>query len=149
MSGWKAASKRLSRQASESCYERCVLRIRSSVAGQPPTGWTPRKGDPRGSGGAGDPGLLPNVRNDVEDLDLRRTARHADQASGGRFLTSGQHYVEFLMSVEAALPLGWQVSGLYRFGSCGSCLAEGPALDDHLSGTGSTPTKRGVGWAIG
>ena len=37
---------------------------------------------------------------------------------------------------EAALPLGWQVSGLYRFGELWVGLAEGPAFDDYASGSG-------------
>jgi hypothetical protein len=37
---------------------------------------------------------------------------------------------------EAALPLGWQVSGLYRFGELWIGLAEGPAFDDYTSGSG-------------
>ena len=36
----------------------------------------------------------------------------------------------------AALPLGWQVSGLYRFGDLWIALGEGPAFDDYASGSG-------------
>jgi len=32
-------------------------------------------------------------------------------------------------AAEAALPLGWQVAGLYRFGELWIGLAEGPAFD--------------------
>ena len=39
-------------------------------------------------------------------------------------------------AAEAALPLGWQVSGLYRFGELWIGLAEGPAFDDYASGSG-------------
>ena len=37
---------------------------------------------------------------------------------------------------EAALPLGWQVSGVYRFGELWVGLAEGPSFDDSSSGSG-------------
>jgi hypothetical protein len=39
-------------------------------------------------------------------------------------------------AAEAALPLGWQVSGLYRFDDLWIGLAEGPAFDDYASGSG-------------
>jgi hypothetical protein len=39
-------------------------------------------------------------------------------------------------SAEAALPLDWQLSGLYRFDGLWVGLAEGPAFDDYLSGSG-------------
>lgn len=39
-------------------------------------------------------------------------------------------------AAEAALPLGWQVSGLYRFGQVWIGLAEGPTFDDYVSGSG-------------
>ena len=39
-------------------------------------------------------------------------------------------------SAEASLPLGWQLSGLYRFDDLWVGLAEGPAFDDYLSGSG-------------
>ncbi len=39
-------------------------------------------------------------------------------------------------AAEAALPLGWQVSGVYRFGELWIGLAEGPAFDDYASGSG-------------
>jgi hypothetical protein len=38
-------------------------------------------------------------------------------------------------SAEAALPLGWHISGLFRFGDTWIGLAEGPAFDDYLSGS--------------
>jgi len=38
--------------------------------------------------------------------------------------------------IEASLPLGWQLSGLYRFDQPWMALGEGPALDDYLSGSG-------------
>jgi hypothetical protein len=40
------------------------------------------------------------------------------------------------VSAEAALPLDWQVTGLYRFGDLWVGLAEGPAFDDYTSGSG-------------
>jgi hypothetical protein len=39
-------------------------------------------------------------------------------------------------SAEASLPLGWQLSGLYRFDDLWIGLAEGPAFDDYASGSG-------------
>ena len=39
-------------------------------------------------------------------------------------------------STEASLPLGWRVSGLYRFEDLWIGLAEGPALEDYASGSG-------------
>jgi hypothetical protein len=39
-------------------------------------------------------------------------------------------------SAEAALPLGWRLSGLYRFEDTWIGLAEGPAFDDYASGSG-------------
>ena len=39
-------------------------------------------------------------------------------------------------SAEASLPLGWQISGLYRFEDLWIGLAEGPAFDDYASGSG-------------
>jgi hypothetical protein len=39
-------------------------------------------------------------------------------------------------SAEAALPLGWRVSGLYRFEDAWIGLAEGPAFEDYESGSG-------------
>ena len=39
-------------------------------------------------------------------------------------------------SAEASLPLGWQLSGLYRFDDLWVGLAEGPEFDDYASGTG-------------
>ena len=38
-------------------------------------------------------------------------------------------------SAEASLPLGWQLSGLYRFDELWVGLAEGPAFDDYASGS--------------
>ena len=40
------------------------------------------------------------------------------------------------VSAEASLPLGWQLSGLYRFDDLWVGLAEGSEFDDYLSGTG-------------
>ncbi len=37
---------------------------------------------------------------------------------------------------EAALPLGWQIRGVWRFDDVWIGLAEGPAFDDYLSGSG-------------
>jgi len=39
-------------------------------------------------------------------------------------------------SAEAALPLGWRVSGLYRFRELWVGLVEGPEFEDYVSGTG-------------
>jgi hypothetical protein len=39
-------------------------------------------------------------------------------------------------SAEAALPLGWRVSGLYRSEDPWIELAEGPAFEDYASGSG-------------
>lgn len=39
-------------------------------------------------------------------------------------------------ATEAALPLGWRVNGLYRFGDVWIGLAEGPEFDDYASGSG-------------
>jgi hypothetical protein len=41
------------------------------------------------------------------------------------------------VSAEASLPLGWQISGLWRFDDLWVALSEGPAFDeDYLSGSG-------------
>jgi hypothetical protein len=40
------------------------------------------------------------------------------------------------VSAEASLPLGWQLSGLWRFDNLWIALSEGPAFDDYMSGTG-------------
>ena len=40
------------------------------------------------------------------------------------------------VSAEASLPLGWQISGLWRFEGLWVSLAEGPAFEDYASGTG-------------
>jgi hypothetical protein len=40
------------------------------------------------------------------------------------------------VSAEAALPLGWQLSGLMRFGGEWIAFSEGPAADDHLEASG-------------
>jgi hypothetical protein len=37
---------------------------------------------------------------------------------------------------EASLPLGWRISGLWRFDDVWIALSEGPALEDYLSGSG-------------
>ena len=39
-------------------------------------------------------------------------------------------------SAEASLPLGWQVTGLFRFDNPWIALSEGPAFDDYASGSG-------------
>lgn len=39
-------------------------------------------------------------------------------------------------SAEASLPLGWRMSGLYRFDDLWVGLAEGPEFDDYASGSG-------------
>jgi hypothetical protein len=39
-------------------------------------------------------------------------------------------------SAEAALPLGWQLAGLYHFEDTWIGLAEGPAFEDYASGSG-------------
>jgi hypothetical protein len=39
-------------------------------------------------------------------------------------------------AAEAALPLSWRVSGLYRFADTWIGLAEGPAFEDYESGSG-------------
>ena len=45
-------------------------------------------------------------------------------------------------SAEAALPLDWKVTGLFRFEDLWVGLAEGPAFDDYASGPGCTPSRR-------
>ena len=40
------------------------------------------------------------------------------------------------VSAEASLPLGWQLSGLYRFDELWIGLAEGPEFDNYASGSG-------------
>jgi hypothetical protein len=42
------------------------------------------------------------------------------------------------VSAEASLPLGWRISGLWRFDDLWIALCEGPAFDDYLSGAGQT-----------
>ena len=39
-------------------------------------------------------------------------------------------------SAEASLPLGWRLSGLYRFEDLWIGLADGPAFEDYASGSG-------------
>ncbi len=39
-------------------------------------------------------------------------------------------------TVEASLPHGWQLAGLYRFDEVWIALSEGPEFDDYLSGSG-------------
>jgi hypothetical protein len=41
-----------------------------------------------------------------------------------------------LVSAEASLPLGWRLSGLYRFEETWIGLAEGPGFQDYASGSG-------------
>jgi hypothetical protein len=38
------------------------------------------------------------------------------------------------VSAEASRPLGWQISGLWRFGDVWNALAEGPAFQDYAIG---------------
>jgi hypothetical protein len=40
------------------------------------------------------------------------------------------------VSAEAALPHGWQLSGLMKFGAEWIAFSEGPAPDDHLEASG-------------
>lgn len=40
------------------------------------------------------------------------------------------------VAAEASLPLGWRVSGLWRFDDLWIALSEGPAWDDYASGAG-------------
>jgi hypothetical protein len=40
------------------------------------------------------------------------------------------------VSASASLPLGWQISGLWRFGETRIALSEGPGFDDYASGAG-------------
>jgi len=40
------------------------------------------------------------------------------------------------VSAEASLPLGWQISGLWRVDDLWIALSEGPAWEDYLSGCG-------------
>jgi hypothetical protein len=49
-------------------------------------------------------------------------------------------------SAEASLPLGWQLSGLYRFDELWIALGEGPAFDDYLSGSGQYAEQACGGW---
>ena len=39
-------------------------------------------------------------------------------------------------AAEAALPIGWQIRGLWRFDDLWIALSEGPTFDDYLSGCG-------------
>jgi hypothetical protein len=39
-------------------------------------------------------------------------------------------------AAEAALPLGWQIRGVWRFEETWIALSEGPAFDDYLEGSG-------------
>jgi hypothetical protein len=40
------------------------------------------------------------------------------------------------VSASASLPLGWQISGVWRFDKLWVALSEGPAVEDYLSGCG-------------
>jgi hypothetical protein len=40
------------------------------------------------------------------------------------------------VSADSSLPLGWRLSGLYRFEETWIGLAEGPEFDDYASGSG-------------
>jgi len=44
-------------------------------------------------------------------------------------------------SAEASLPLGWRLSGPYRFEDLWIGLAEGPAFEDSASGSGQYPEQ--------
>jgi hypothetical protein len=46
------------------------------------------------------------------------------------------HLTQAWTAAQAALPLAWQVAGLYRFGELWIGLSEGPAFDDYASGSG-------------
>lgn len=39
-------------------------------------------------------------------------------------------------SAQASLPLGWEISGLWRFAEAWVSLAEGPGFDDYARGSG-------------
>lgn len=45
------------------------------------------------------------------------------------------------ISAEAALPLGWQINGVYRFDDLWIALSQGPGFDDYLSGSGRIPEQ--------
>ena len=40
------------------------------------------------------------------------------------------------IAAEASMPLGWRVSGLWRFDDLWIALSEGPAFDDYLGRSG-------------
>jgi hypothetical protein len=40
------------------------------------------------------------------------------------------------VTAEASLPLGWRLSGLWRFDDLWVSLAEGPTFEDYASGSG-------------
>ena len=40
-------------------------------------------------------------------------------------------------SAEASLPLGWNVTGLMRFGGEWVAFSEGPTADDHIEASGT------------
>ena len=42
------------------------------------------------------------------------------------------------VSAEASRPLGWQISGLWRFDDLWIALSEGPGFEDYISGSGQT-----------
>jgi hypothetical protein len=42
------------------------------------------------------------------------------------------------VTAEASLPLGWRISGLWRFDDLWIALSEGPPFDDYLSGSGQS-----------
>jgi hypothetical protein len=49
-------------------------------------------------------------------------------------------------SAEASLPLGWQLSGLYRFDDLWVALGEGPAFEDYAgSGQYAQPEMSSCG----
>ena len=47
-----------------------------------------------------------------------------------------RRHVASLDFPEASLPLGWQLSALYRFDDLWVALGEGPAYEDYASGSG-------------
>ena len=53
-------------------------------------------------------------------------------------------------SAEAALPHGWQLSGVYHFNELWIALAEGVAFDDYLSGSGQYAEQalRNLAWRL-
>lgn len=52
------------------------------------------------------------------------------------------------VTAEASLPLGWEISGLWRFDGLWIALSAGPAFDDYLSGSGQSGEQALLGSAI-